>query len=833
MLVKSIDGNTATLEYVSGDIPEIGMDYVRLGNTSDPNRQGNIYLTSDDSGSPFMDVITGITSHSDWNTPGKVKMRVGRLDGITSETNEFGFIAGVDGYGINNAWMKATNLGIRLNNTDLRVYDGGTLTAWIDPTDSGKLALGANASTITVANSTAGTILNGAGHIKVYQDSANYLRYDNGGFDLRVATRFDIQHVSAGSPSHRLQVRGDASGRRGLYSEVFTNATTVHELLSVGDIYSIVYSPPDAIATATGRRGIAYYEFTGSAANRLFELSDSIKEIAGWTFTHEEFTSGNLALKSSGRVEAYDSSSNLRGLLSSQASLDLSPIPSVYSDLTERQFDYPSGAAHVYEYPLYDFSGHSQGQMDVVLERSADGAPQQISVGIIARDDTNTNVFVQSYFLASGQTITVEDFTFAIPINGNLKLRITLTAQAFTGWVKIRNAYYRTPKTLGQITSAGIRFSSNRHSSLLIDEQGISFEGTKMSLRLPAMEDWQIDNLTSVKNGMIAYDTTNHVFKGFINGVWQELEAGGGGGGVTSVSAGNGMDFSTITTSGAVTLGTPSNITSTSSNSVTSTSHTHALNTTGVVSGTYGSTIQVPVFTVDNKGRLTSAANQTIRSASASQSGVVTTAAQTFAGNKTFNGSIIAVAGITLDTTSIFGLSNNLLLGSDDGDIVLTTDGANELRLANSGYVGMGTDSPSRPLHIVANTNTSTIAEIRMENQGTTYTSLSLQNTISSPGSRIVRLQHAANYFAIGFWSETAGTLTREVMRLVQGGNVGIGLSTPLAPLHVNGNIRTQGVYQVGTSSGITATRSWFDMNSMQTHTVQIVGGIITSWTVV
>lgn len=49
------------------------------------------------------------------------------------------------------------------------------------------------------------------------------------------------------------------------------------------------------------------------------------------------------------------------------------------------------------------------------------------------------------------------------------------------------------------------------------------------------------------------------------------------GGTVTSVSAGNGMDFTTITGSGSVTLGTPSSITSSSTNSVTSTSHTHAL----------------------------------------------------------------------------------------------------------------------------------------------------------------------------------------------------------------------------------------------------------------
>ncbi|MFA5527300.1 MAG: hypothetical protein WC996_01670, partial [Peptostreptococcales bacterium] len=48
-----------------------------------------------------------------------------------------------------------------------------------------------------------------------------------------------------------------------------------------------------------------------------------------------------------------------------------------------------------------------------------------------------------------------------------------------------------------------------------------------------------------------------------------------GFGTVSEINAGNGMDFSTITDTGTITLGTPSNISSTSINEVTETSHTH------------------------------------------------------------------------------------------------------------------------------------------------------------------------------------------------------------------------------------------------------------------
>lgn len=50
-----------------------------------------------------------------------------------------------------------------------------------------------------------------------------------------------------------------------------------------------------------------------------------------------------------------------------------------------------------------------------------------------------------------------------------------------------------------------------------------------------------------------------------------------GTGTVTSVSAGNGMNFSTITASGAVTMGTPSTLTAATTNAVTANSHTHAI----------------------------------------------------------------------------------------------------------------------------------------------------------------------------------------------------------------------------------------------------------------
>jgi len=75
------------------------------------------------------------------------------------------------------------------------------------------------------------------------------------------------------------------------------------------------------------------------------------------------------------------------------------------------------------------------------------------------------------------------------------------------------------------------------------------------------------------------------------------------GGTVTSIASGNGMNFSTITGTGTVTLGTPSNITLSSTNSLTTNSHTHAFvpggTTLQYIRGD-GTLATLPTFTFNN-----------------------------------------------------------------------------------------------------------------------------------------------------------------------------------------------------------------------------------------
>ncbi|RCW38658.1 hypothetical protein [Marinilabilia salmonicolor] len=85
--------------------PWDNMTLVRIGNTSDTNRQGAIYLTSSDNGSPYIDVLDGVNSA---NYSGNNRLRIGKLDGISGQNgygiwgsrngNDTDFVISSDGY---------------------------------------------------------------------------------------------------------------------------------------------------------------------------------------------------------------------------------------------------------------------------------------------------------------------------------------------------------------------------------------------------------------------------------------------------------------------------------------------------------------------------------------------------------------------------------------------------------------------------------------------------------------------------------------------------------------------------------------------------------------
>ena len=123
-----------------------------------------------------------------------------------------------------------------------------------------------------------------------------------------------------------------------------------------------------------------------------------------------------------------------------------------------------------------------------------------------------------------------------------------------------------------------------------------------------------------------------------------------------------------------------------------------------------------------------------------------------------------------VDNTGV-GSFQPLTLGG--ADIRFTTSTTERMRIDSSGNVGIGTTSPSALLHL---NKASGAADLRLSVGGTLY-------------SNIYASSSDVNIFSITSIPLILGTNNTERMRLLSGGDVGIGTSTPATKLEVNGGL--------------------------------------------
>ena len=156
---------------------------------------------------------------------------------------------------------------------------------------------------------------------------------------------------------------------------------------------------------------------------------------------------------------------------------------------------------------------------------------------------------------------------------------------------------------------------------------------------------------------------------------------------VTSVASGNGMNFTTFTTSGTITLGTPSSTTLSSTNALTTTSHTHAFapggTTAQYITGA-GTLVTFPTL-----GTWSTINYPTYASGTPF---VKMTAAGTFALDTTVyttnTGTVTSVAALTLGTTGT-DLSSTVATGTTTAVITLnvpTASAANRGALSSTDW---------------------------------------------------------------------------------------------------------------------------------------------------
>ena len=106
---SSTQGSSVSASLISGGAPAAGYDFVRVGNLTNTDRQGSIYLTADDNDAPFIDVIDGVTAITGSNvgiSGSRTKTRMGKLDGVTSA--RFGTLSGYGFYASGSAYLEGS-----------------------------------------------------------------------------------------------------------------------------------------------------------------------------------------------------------------------------------------------------------------------------------------------------------------------------------------------------------------------------------------------------------------------------------------------------------------------------------------------------------------------------------------------------------------------------------------------------------------------------------------------------------------------------------------------------------------------------------------------------
>ena len=122
---NGVDHQRYTVTADSGALSDLsaGGTVVRVGNTTDTDRQGALYMDASSTFSPFMDVIDGVDSWVAFGTAAKTKVRLGNLEGITSDA-EYGLWAG-EGTGVGDSYLLISNVNVELHDIPMFFYDSG------------------------------------------------------------------------------------------------------------------------------------------------------------------------------------------------------------------------------------------------------------------------------------------------------------------------------------------------------------------------------------------------------------------------------------------------------------------------------------------------------------------------------------------------------------------------------------------------------------------------------------------------------------------------------------------------------------------------------------
>ncbi|MDD1532711.1 hypothetical protein C7U89_01460 [Bradyrhizobium sp. WBOS4] len=164
-----------------------------------------------------------------------------------------------------------------------------------------------------------------------------------------------------------------------------------------------------------------------------------------------------------------------------------------------------------------------------------------------------------------------------------------------------------------------------------------------------------------------------------------------------------------------------------------------------------------------------------------STTGPISTTNAYLSGNITAVGSVVAAGGVTVNNGTNFGWSGVTDYLTGNGSlhyIAAVTSGTEAMRIVSTGYVGIGTSTPSYTLDVNG--------YIRSKQRVQVYAGPSLANILMD----LTGLHsNAWGYGMVLDTTSASGFTNANQIYLHSNGNVGVGTATPTAPLEVSGTI--------------------------------------------
>ena len=274
-----------------------------------------------------------------------------------------------------------------------------------------------------------------------------------------------------------------------------------------------------------------------------------------------------------------------------------------------------------------------------------------------------------------------------------------------------------TNLTIGSNTSTVVRVDSSTGTNATLPVATASLAGVLVSADWTTFNNKQTalsgTGFVKIVGTTISYDNSSYYLASNPNGYTTNT------GTVTAVNNGNGMNFTNFSTSGTITLGTPSSLTLSSTNSVTTSSHTHAFAPGGTTAQYITGAGTLVTFPTITNGTVTSVAALTLGTTGTDLSSTVA------------NGSTTPVITLNVPTASA---ANRGALSSTDW----STFNNKQAALNGTGFVkivGTTISYDNSTYYLASNpngytTNTGTVTQVNNGN-GMDFTNFSTSGTIT------------------------------------------------------------------------------------------------------